>query len=290
MKFTSYFCVFTILAMGGRSPAQDPSREPTSEEIAQYLAIMKSRVCIKSFPWPWADLYGKKEFPEEAFGKHLGELDAKEMGEIRTHIANFVAKYAEDPSAVKARRPQLSAADRSLLDHLEIGLERSQVQLYADVVYLAKLGGEQDYPAVLRTIADIRRKHPIPVKGDHRTPIEKECEGNTYLGTTTLGNMIATMEFQAKVQVADNPQDLVTAVTQFLDNRRTLLPFFELGLVKDPTDAILARLGNQSTSKLKGLRGIQVTENDKGATLRLQGQNTHTLLVNDDGEVTLRDR
>jgi serine/threonine protein kinase len=270
-------------ALRPRPPnAEDPKRkQPEPNENVTMWAVM-THVCIRSYPWPWAG---------EEFGEKLRNLTPDEMKRIRDSVEAITDRYESGELRSAAARNALSQTEQFYLGDLDKGLNRTQVRLYGEFLYMLYLSRDKRFLEVISAAEQARSRYGITVRPVVLSEGERQVEQATYFGVDTLGNMITLIDYRARAEVLpQDPKTTIGFVTSFLDERSALLQCLDTGIVPDPTDLILKRIGalDAYRKKLSGHPNLDdVREDGDGILLRLQGKKKHTLRVNKGGDVRL---
>lgn len=195
---------------------KDPSAVLKSRKLSkeQEEKLSDARACIKSYA---------NQFP--------GGLDA---------LREF------DPKALKANLDSLRAAfanpknlpldignPRSVrMAYIRNGWDREQVLLFGSQLLIRAHYQNGDYDNALAVIADLRREYSITVQ----PVVWDEMEEATYFSADTLRNMIASVEYMAKVRrPGQSKAAMAQVVDAYMKDRSNLDPLGTLALNPDAT-------------------------------------------------------
>jgi hypothetical protein len=290
MKLAKPFMLILLAAQfTSNGYCQDDDPKLTPEEIVDTFTKSSSRVCIKSYPWPWDDIRGSDgHIIGDKFNAKLKHLTSKEMGEIRERVENLTKEYTEDAVSAKQSPEALSPLGKQLLSHLEDKGDRVQLKLYGDFLHCLTLSKEGEFEQLENLLSSIRKHRAISVRNVTRSKVDLQVDQSTYLSPDTLQNLISLLDLKAKAKLAVEPKAIVGVLVQYLDSRGILMSYPDMGIFKGVDDAILDRLSDVDIDDLKKLQGVKVEKQGAGSLVSIKGREVYKLLIAGDGEVTLQ--
>lgn len=208
----SEMCKLQKAAAAPKEPSALLESRKLSKEEEEHLT--DARACIKSYA---------HQFPGGLDA--LLEFDPKAL---KANLDSLRAAFANPRNLPLVKDNPLSV--RMALIH--IGWDREQVLLFGSYLLIRSHYQNGDYDNALAVIADLRKEYPITVQ----PVVWDELQQATYFSANTLRNMIASVEYMAKVRQPGQPKAAMAQVVDaYMKDRSHLDPLGNFALNPDAT-------------------------------------------------------
>lgn len=195
---------------------KDPSAVLKSRKLSkeEEEKLTDARACVKSYA---------AQFPGglEAFQ----EFDPKTL---KANLDSLRAAFANPRKLPLDKNNPLSV--RMAL--IRNGWDREQVLLFGTYLLIRAHYQNGDYDSALSVISDLRKEYPITVQ----PVVWDELQERTYFTADTLRNMIASVEYMAKVRLpGQSKAAMAQVVDAYMKDRSHLDPLGNFALNPDAT-------------------------------------------------------
>jgi len=195
---------------------KDPSAVLKSRKLSkeEEKRFSDARACVKTYA---------NQFPGGLDA--LGKFDPKPL---KANLDSLRAAFANPKNLPLDVDNPLSVR----MAYIRNGWDREQVLLFGSQLLIRAYYQKGDYESALTVISDLRKEYPIVV----RQVVWDEMEAATYFSADTLRNMIASLEYMAKVRLpGQSKAAMAQVVDAYIKDRLHLDPLGNFALNPDAT-------------------------------------------------------
>lgn len=195
---------------------KDPSVAFKSRKLSktEEKNLLDARACIKSYA---------HQFPGG-----LNALQKFDPKELKDNLGSLRAAFANPKKLPLNTNDPLSVRMAFILD----GWDREQVLLFGSSLLIRAHYQNGDYDKALAEITELRKEYPITVQ----PVVWDELQEHTYFSSDTLRNMIASVEYMAKVRRPGQSKAAMDRIVDaYMKDRSYLDPLGDFAMNPDAT-------------------------------------------------------